>query len=358
MRSVSLFVALAHKVGRHSKVVALSVAALVVGVLVVPGQLPAGPALSVRLMSATHVAQANGGYWLVSSDGTVTAFGTARLYGSMAGQHLTAPIIGIVATKDGHGYWLVAKDGGVFSFGDATFAGSLGSKFAAASIVGMASNSGPGSAAAGARGPQGVMGPVGHAGKNGPRGLTGAIGDKGPAGSQGSAGINGTTGGTGATGNNGSNGGIGGTGLTGGTGPQGPASGTNYGYIYNAGAQTVPLNTAVDFDTNGTLFGFVHAPGSPAIEALVTGTYRVSFSVSGVQPNEFALFVNGVIVPGSIYGSGAGTQQNNGEVILSLNAADTVTLVNNTSASAVTLQTLAGGTQTNVNAAIVIEQLG
>jgi hypothetical protein len=59
---------------------------------------------------------------------------------------------------------------------------------------------------------------------------------------------------------------------------------------------------------------------------------------------------------GSVYGSGGGTQQNNGQVILALSAGDVVTIVNHSSASAVTLQ-LAGGTQTNVNASVRILKL-
>ena len=60
---------------------------------------------------------------------------------------------------------------------------------------------------------------------------------------------------------------------------------------------------------------------------------------------------------GTVYGSGAGTQQNNGQVILSIAANDVLTLRNHTSAAAVTLQTLAGGTQTNANASILLKKL-
>ena len=70
-----------------------------------------------------------------------------------------------------------------------------------------------------------------------------------------------------------------------------------------------------------------------------------------------ALFVNGALVAGSVYGSGTGTQQNNGQVILVPSAGDVVTIVNRSSASAVTLQTLAGETQTNVNASVRILKL-
>jgi hypothetical protein len=69
------------------------------------------------------------------------------------------------------------------------------------------------------------------------------------------------------------------------------------------------------------------------------------------------LFLNGAPLIGTVYGSGAGTQQTTGQAIVPLAAGDVLTLRNHSSAAAVTLQTLAGGTQTNVNASIVIEKL-
>ena len=68
------------------------------------------------------------GYWVVSSSGAVTPYGTAKAYGSMVGKPLNSPIVAIAATADGDGYWLVASDGGVFAFGDASFHGSMAGK--------------------------------------------------------------------------------------------------------------------------------------------------------------------------------------------------------------------------------------
>jgi hypothetical protein len=65
-----------------------------------------------------------GGYWLATAGGAVSAFGTAKTFGSMLGRRLVAPITGMAATPDGGGYWLVSADGGVFGFGDAHYAGS------------------------------------------------------------------------------------------------------------------------------------------------------------------------------------------------------------------------------------------
>jgi hypothetical protein len=78
------------------------------------------------------------GYWLVASDGGVFAFGDAGFFGSMGGQPLARPIVGMAPTPDGRGYWLVASDGGVFAFGDAGFFGSLGGAHLSKPVVGMA----------------------------------------------------------------------------------------------------------------------------------------------------------------------------------------------------------------------------
>ncbi|MCU1451476.1 MAG: Esterase, partial [Acidimicrobiales bacterium] len=79
------------------------------------------------------------GYWLVAADGGVFSFGDAPYLGSMGGQPLHRPIVAMASTPTGNGYWLVASDGGVFNFGDAGFLGSMGDHVLSAPIVGMAS---------------------------------------------------------------------------------------------------------------------------------------------------------------------------------------------------------------------------
>jgi subtilisin family serine protease len=79
------------------------------------------------------------GYWLVSSDGGVFAFGPgAHFYGSKANSHLREPIVGIATTPSGRGYWLVAENGAIYTFGDARIYGHPGSVPPAESIVAMA----------------------------------------------------------------------------------------------------------------------------------------------------------------------------------------------------------------------------
>jgi hypothetical protein len=77
-----------------------------------------------------------GGYWEVAADGGLFSFG-APFYGSMGGQHLNAPIVGIAADPVTGGYWEVAADGGIFGF-DAPFYGSMGGQHLNAPIVGIA----------------------------------------------------------------------------------------------------------------------------------------------------------------------------------------------------------------------------
>lgn len=129
-------------------------------------------------------------------------------------------------------------------------------------------------------------------------------------------------------------------------------------YIYNLDAQTVAIEADVNFSTNGFLTaGITHASGSPSILVATAGIYEVTFSVSGTEPNQFALFLNGNLVPGTIYASGAGTQQNNGQAIFTIGAGDVLTLRNHSSAAAVGLATPIGGTQASVNASITLKKL-
>jgi len=175
----------------------------------------------------------------------------------------------------------------------------------------------------------------------GDKGARGVRGPEGLRGAQGHQGIQGTTGSVGATGV---------------TGPPGALL-SAFGYVFNQAAEVVAIEAPITFDSNGPLLGVTHAPGNAGLVVTNSGTYKVTFSVSAVEPAQFALFVNGAAAAGTVYGSGTGTQQDTGQAILTLAAGDTLTLVNHTSAAAVTLQTIAGGSQTNVNASVVIERL-
>ena len=81
---------------------------------------------------------AGDGYYEVAADGGVFNFGSAQFYGSTGSIKLNKPIVGIAVTPDGGGYWLVASDGGVFNYGDAPFYGSMGGQPLNKPIAGIA----------------------------------------------------------------------------------------------------------------------------------------------------------------------------------------------------------------------------
>jgi hypothetical protein len=80
------------------------------------------------------------GYWLVASDGGIFAYGASGFHGSMGGQPLNSPVVGIAAHPSGNGYWLVGGDGGIFAFGAAGFHGSMGGRPLNSPVVGIAAH--------------------------------------------------------------------------------------------------------------------------------------------------------------------------------------------------------------------------
>jgi hypothetical protein len=77
---------------------------------------------------------AAGGYWLVASDGGVFAF-DAPFLGSTGGSGLGSPVISLDSTTSGRGYRLVRVDGGVTRFGDARRTGDPSGSTPTASAV-------------------------------------------------------------------------------------------------------------------------------------------------------------------------------------------------------------------------------
>jgi len=229
----------------------------------------------------------------------------------------------------------------------------------ATGAIGLTGAAGP-RGATGTTGATGITGAIGATGAIGPIGLAGATGATGATGLQGVQGIQGATGAIGLAGATGPTGSIGPVGVAGATGATGGSSTVEYGYIYNVSDQVVAIESDVVFGSNGALTsGITHIPGLAGISIFTPGDYKVTFSVSSVEPNQFALFFNGsAIAGGTIYGSGAGTQQNSGQAIITITSGGTLTLRNHTSSAPVTLQTLAGGSAISVNASILITYLG
>jgi hypothetical protein len=153
------------------------------------------------------------------------------------------------------------------------------------------------------------------------------------------------------------------TGPTGDTGATGATGATGvriaeYGYVYNTDPQVVPVGGSVFFSNNGPLApSITHTPGHATTVLATAGTYRFTFTVAGTAANQFTIFVNGVADTSSTYGTGVGNTPNVGQAIITVPAVAAITLRNFTSAGPITLATLLGGSEVNVNASLVIEQL-
>jgi hypothetical protein len=118
---------------------ALVVAGTVLVVLVGTGGWRAARGGGPKVRGSVPAAAASGGsYWEVAADGGIFAFGSAGFHGSMGGQHLNSPVVGLAATPTGQGYWEVAADGGIFAFGSAGFHGSMGGQHLNSPVVGLA----------------------------------------------------------------------------------------------------------------------------------------------------------------------------------------------------------------------------
>lgn len=142
-------------------------------------------------------------------------------------------------------------------------------------------------------------------------------------------------------------------------GPNGPIGTAAYGYVYALIPQTRQIDEAILFDANGPLSGVTHSTvtNTDQIVVAASGIYSIIFSVSGTEPNQFTIYVNGVAQASTTYGSGAGTQQNTGLSVLTLGAGDIITIRSHSSTAAVTLASVVGGTQANVTASVLITRL-
>ena len=137
----------------------------------------------------------------------------------------------------------------------------------------------------------------------------------------------------------------------------------DHAYIFNTGTQTIGVESDVPFNLNGSLSGITHSVNSTNINIRNSGLYSVLFSVTGISPNQFALFKNNNLVSDTIYGIGPGPlgpyTNNTGIAVISADAGDTLTLRNHSSyISPVNLYNNAGGTATNVSASIILIRIG
>lgn len=138
-----------------------------------------------------------------------------------------------------------------------------------------------------------------------------------------------------------------------------------YGYFYNLEVSaTVAIAAPFPFDTDGPFTtGFLHtASPTVATSAPITivnaGVYRVEYTVTVAEARQIALYINGAVVPSTIYGAATGTVVTTGIAIITVAAGAVLTLRNHLSAAALTLVTPSGGTAANTTNSLVIMKIG
>lgn len=109
---------------------------------------------------------------------------------------------------------------------------------------------------------------------------------------------------------------------------------------------------------NSPLLTTVAGSGDVVVGAGGGGVYKINWEITPAEAGALALFINGVQAAGSLYGTGAGTQNIPGFSLLSLVDGDVVSLRTVNSPAALTLQ-LSGTTDaTEVINAISFERVG
>ncbi len=132
-----------------------------------------------------------------------------------------------------------------------------------------------------------------------------------------------------------------------------------YGYVYNTGSETIAPGENVPFSDNGFLNSIEHTDGSCSINIVEDGTYGIWYSVAGQTPNQFALYRNNTLVPGSAYGiCPSEGSTNTGMTILSAQKDDQLTLRNYKGNNPVTLSNYSDVNKTIVTASVLIMKLG
>lgn len=212
---------------------------------------------------------------------------------------------------------------------------------------------------AGAKGPEGTNGANGINGQNGapgPVGPTGAVGPRGPtgptgtSGTDGADGVQGPQGPVGATGATGPTGPTGPTGLTGATGPTGAtgAAGGDGTSLDFAQFVTKTAQANIAAAAAGGVGGVVNLAligpdaygdfglSGGGVEVPSTGDYQITYSVNPSGAALLTLAANGTLIPNTAFGDSISFGVIFGNVIVSLDAGDVVTIRNNTTSTIAT----------------------
>lgn len=223
----------------------------------------------------------------------------------------------------------------------------------------------------GSRGPQGFEGARGSTGRTGPPGIQGPIGPAGtvsiidlaglttgPAGPIGPIGLTGAAGTAGLPGTPGPIGLTGPVGTVGARGPAGPSFSIArfFGMSPSDYPSTVAIGTALGFPQNGVVVGTdVVRITASEFNLVSIGVYTIEWQTSVNEPGQLTLWgglgtgtspVSGGRFADSTVGRATGTSQIIGKMLVKTTFPNThIGVYNDSSASALTVTPLAGGTE-------------
>jgi hypothetical protein len=96
--------------------------------------------------------------------------------------------------------------------------------------------------------------------------------------------------------------------------------------LFNLTPQLVPQEGNVNFDNNKVIFGSCgHVIGTSDMFFWQPGYYHIVSNLSHVEPCQFSMYLNNVLVAGSTTGSPTGSTQNYNTAIVEIGPADMIT---------------------------------
>jgi hypothetical protein len=87
------------------------------------------------VVSAAAATPTGNGYWILTADGTIQTFGGAAYYGMPQGLDRSAQATALMVRSDGAGYWVAFSDGRVFASGDVSNLGDMSGSHLNAPII-------------------------------------------------------------------------------------------------------------------------------------------------------------------------------------------------------------------------------
>ena len=109
----------------------------------------------------------------------------------------------------------------------------------------------------------------------------------------------------------------------------------------------MPLGGAIIFDVPGPILNFTQLT-TDTLECNLDGIYFAAQTIDTLTPNACALYVNGVLYPGTWFGANS-TAQDIGQSILILKNGDTIQLINQSSqGGTIILAPLGSGANPNI----------